>query len=365
MKNNIKRYFLISWLLSTPNLIHAQTKISTQYRDFNVNPVFKIGNIIDSREHKSIVGEFINDEKKIESIVTDDSLHIFLKTLFHNCTKVSENVAKYTFTLKINHLEFDKRNVETKDRYWVFCDFDIFVNNSDNTYSKIFSGVEALEGIRASDDKSLNDDHLFTRLNWYFWDTIYQKFSPSKIRNGLKEVKKMSFEEIYSKNECPVIFCKDSIKVGSYFNKNDLLANKPITEHYNIKDTNLTIKNEVENTIQTIPSSLIYAYYDGKQLFINYNFTKNYVPVERLGTVFEAAGFTNKVNNSTINNRMGQMAWNTSRAVVNPSGLNSGLAVVSAVGLLVGLLNDNSNSRLMFDIRSNGEHRKIPFVALR
>jgi hypothetical protein len=55
---------------------------------------------------------------------------------------------------------------------------------------------------------------------------------------------------------------------------------------------------------------------------------------------------------------------NISHAFTFPSNFNTGLALISGVGLLINILSDTSNSRIIIDTRHGCEHIKIPHVVL-
>lgn len=362
MKSIRKLALSISLLIGNSIYSYAQTNLLPNYRPFTNLSRFKIDTIIDARYDKDYLGLIIDEKSKsIDTLKSQENYCILLQNMFNSCIGKEQ---KQPVILKLNHVEFGKRQVETKIRYWTFYDFELYLKNSDGTFSTVFNGVQAMEGVPNWGEDGFNEDFLFAKLHWYFWNDFIDKIPNSVLKNIAKQPQKLTLSDISKPLDCPPIFCDNTLNTGSYLTKKDFLNNQTKIKEYNIQKNNIQYTDSTDNSIRTLPSTYIYGYSDGKQLYINYNMTNQYVPVERLGTVFEASGLAPKAYTNNIHLK-NQMALKTFNALAFPSGLNTGLAVVSAVSLMVNLLKDAENYRLVFDTRSQGEAKKMVFVVLK
>lgn len=342
--------------------LHAQTVLIPNYRPFTNPSKFRIDSVIDARNEKSYLGLVIDRKSKsVDTLISQENYGTLLQKMFNSCVGTEQ---KQPTILKLNHLEFGKRQIEQKYRIWIFYDFEIYLKNPDGTLSTIFNGIDSIEGIPNYGEEEFNSDYLFSKLHWHFWNEFIPKITNSKIKNIIKKPQKLTLSEISKPLECLPIFCDSLLKVGSYLTKQDFIDNKTTIEEINVQKGNIQYTDSTDNSIRTLPSTYIYGYSDGKQLYINFNKTNQYVPVERLGTVFEASGLAEKFYTSEnyIKNRA---VLSGIQALTFPSRLNTGLAAVSAASLLINIIQDSTNYRLVFDTRGEGAPIQMPFVVLK
>ncbi len=367
----MKKYYILSiFFLVNLQVAFSQIVISSKYRHFDSPSICKIVEIIDARQEKDNVGLIINKaSKRIDSVKLETKLEDYLKYWLGFSVVEHENHFKYSLALKVNYIEFNKRKVDEDTRYWLFYDVELYVKNPDSTYSKVYDGIETLEGRADYGHKNDTDTQQFELLHWHLWNELQKKINFIKYKNVLKTVKHQTFAEINKPFVLAPVLTADSLQKGSYDDVNELSNNNPKIKLYNIKERTTVSIDSMDKKIQRViyPNEWYVGYCDGKQIYGNYNMTNTFIPLERLGTVFEASGFAAKVYNidGIRQNRINNLALSAQRAVAFPSNLNSGLAAASAVSLLVNLMRDSPNTRVILDIRNGGKFKKMPFIVLR
>ncbi len=347
---------------------YSQITIPIKFKSFKYASNYQIDEVIDARNDTTNVGLILNMEKKrVDTVQLSIPLNIYIKEMFRNNLLINEKGSKYSITLKVNYLEFNKRQIEDKVRYWVFYDFTGYIKNSDNTYTQLFDGFQTIEGKPDMGHKDDSDELQFWTLHWLFWDNIHNQLNSFKYKSILKEGKPLKLSEINKTFELPKVFLSDSLKSGNYESYQELLDNNPSVKFNNLKEPLFVSIDSTDKTKKQViyPNKWYLGHSNGKNIFINYNLTGNYIPIERLGTVFEVSGLATKIYNIQQKSNATNLALSTVRAFTFPSNLNTGLAVISGVGLLVSIFNDSSNSRYIIDTRHKGAIMKLPVIVIR
>lgn len=364
--SQINKSIIVIFLISIES--YSQITVPIKFKSFKYAPNYQIDEVIDARNDTTNVGLILNmDKKKVDTVQLSTPLKIYIKEMFKNNLLTNEKGNKYSITLKINYLEFNKRLIEDKVRYWVFYDFAGYIKNSDNTYTKIFDGFQTIEGKPDMGHKEDSDELQFWTLHWLFWDNIHNQLNSFKYKSILKEGKPLQLSEINKTFELPKVFLSDSLKSGNYDSYQELVDNNPSVKLNNLKEPLFVSIDSTDKTKKqvTYPNKWYLGHSDGKNIFINYNQTGNYIPIERLGTVFEVSGLATKIYNIQQKNNVANVGLATVRAFTFPTNLNTGLAAISGVGLLISLFNDSSNSRYIIDTKHQGLIMKLPVIVIR
>lgn len=366
------RYSLITFVFFIVNLYdaHSQTIIPSKYRRFALPSVYQIVEVIDARKDKTNIGLILNEAKKqVDTVQFAEPLELNLKNALGYCIPKGENEIKYSLALKVNYVEFNKRKVEDHERFWIFYDIEFYVKNTDNTYTKVYDGIEMLEGRADFGHTKDTDEQQFSTLHWLLWEEIHTKINTIRFKNLLKNIPPQQLDTINQTYEYFPIFRSDSLRKGNYDSVSELNNNSPSINVYDLKEPMLVSVDSTNKEIKKMfyPNSWYYGYSNGKSIYLNYDRTGNFVPIERLGTVFEIEGFANKIYNiKEVKDRMiKNVAFDVSRTFLFPTRLNAGLAAASAVGLLVNMLRESPNTRLIIDSKHDGKVKKMPFTIIR
>ncbi|GGD75261.1 hypothetical protein GCM10011514_44040 [Emticicia aquatilis] len=213
------------------------------------------------------------------------------------------------------------------------------------------------------------DEQQFSTLHWLLWEEIHTKINVIKFKNLLKNTPAQKLEIINQTYEYLPIFNADSLQKGNYDSVAELNNNSPSIKVYDLKEPTLVSVDSTNKEIKQMfyPNSWYYGYSNGKSIYLNYEKNGTFIPIERLGTVFEVEGFANKIYNiKEVKDRMiRNVALDVSRTFLFPTRLNAGLAAASAVGLLVNLLRESPNTRLVIDSKHEGKVKKMPFTIIR
>ena len=332
------------------HFIQAQIVFSPVYRKFNKDSQarFYIDRIIDARiDTSTLVGTVIDTvARTIERVEYEKSVSSsLLETLNFAIDKHSKAIP---LTIRINYMEYGKRQIKKKEKgVWVYFDIELFIQK-DGKYFKFGSEQRAFEGINPSGIDAVD----FSNLTWYAWkevlgDYIF-KFSSKPINEMVYSDSTLLRRRVFSE-----VLDTDKIKEGIYGTYEGFLKNKPwLTPNLKYSDKGeFMIIDPVSGKEERIKSSeyvwaifyrgqLFYAF-KNKELFTRYQ----YVPLERFGTTFEIAGFSQKTYNQNLIKY--QMRGITSNTITNIFGSSFSLGYVSNSGF-----NSLSSTYIFFSFSS-------------
>jgi hypothetical protein len=299
-------YKLIYSLLLISFSSFGQIILPVKYGKFNKSSNFNVVEVLDKRLDTTSVGVINSiDGNKKDTITLNKPIPEFFMEMFNKNQNLSPKASNNSVIFKINYMEFNKRDVKKKQRYWVSYDIDVYLKIAENQYVSLISGMRGLEGETEFRKTENLDEIQFWKLNWHFWDIINTEISKKNLKLQNKDKATLSYEQICQMPEIRNIFNEDVLKVGNYVSLNELFNNRPSVELNKYKKPTYegvdALTGKKNNLVY--PNKHYFGHCDGKNIFINYNMTGDFLPLERLGTSFEIAGIAEKVYHKRIENR--------------------------------------------------------------